>query len=146
MRVWDLATGEELGLPQGYESAVVAVAATPDGRRAVSGSYDGTVRVWDLDTGEELGLLRGHEGYVNAVAVTPDGGRAVSASDDRTVRVWDISTSLDTGLTSGEELAAIALDGAPSAVSVAPDGVSIVTGDAAGNVYCLRYVEPPASK
>ena len=80
-------------------------------------------------------MLRGHEGWVLSVAVTSDGRRAVSASDDRTLRVWDLET--------GEEQAAVALDGALWSVSVAPDGVTIVTGDRVGNVYCLRYVEPP---
>ena len=40
-----------------------SVALTPDGRRALSGSYDKTLRLWDLDTGACLQTLRG----------TPDG-------------------------------------------------------------------------
>jgi len=28
---------------------------------------------------------------------------------------------------------------------VAPDGVTIVAGDAVGNIYCLRYQEPTAN-
>ena len=67
------------------------------------------------------------------VAVTPDGRRAVSASDDHTLCVWDLE--------SGEELAMIVLDGEVLAVAVAPNGTTIVAGDAGGNVYCLEYVE-----
>jgi WD40 repeat protein len=33
---------------------VSAVAVTPDGRRAVSGSHDHTLKVWDLETGQAL--------------------------------------------------------------------------------------------
>jgi WD40 repeat protein len=106
--------------------------------------------VWDLDSGQPLATLTGHESRVRSVAVlsvavTPDGRRAVSASaDDRTLRVWD----LDKGIC----LAVVALDGALTAVAVAPDGETIVAGDMLGNVYCLRYVEanppltPPAEK
>jgi WD40 repeat protein len=149
VRAWDLAcaigTGQELATLRGHEASVYAVAVTPDGRKAVSGSSDRTLRVCNLATGEELAVLRGHEDLVGAVAVTPDGRRAVSASYDRTLRVWDISASLDTSLESGHELAVIALDGALFALSGAPDGVTFVTGDQIGNVYCLRYVEPPVT-
>jgi WD40 repeat protein len=71
---------------------VRAVAVTVDGQRAVSASYDRTLRLWDLESGRTLRLLEGHQGWVRAVAVTADGRRAVSGSDDRTLRLWDLST------------------------------------------------------
>jgi WD40 repeat protein len=66
------------------------VAVTADGRTAVSGSDDRTVRVWDLPGGRCTAVLEGHTGWVRSVAVTADGRTAVSGSDDRTVRVWDL--------------------------------------------------------
>ena len=36
------------------------MALSADGRRAVSASYDNTLKVWDLETGEELRTLAGH--------------------------------------------------------------------------------------
>ncbi len=67
-----------------------------------------------------------------AVAVTPDGECAISASWDRTLKVWDLKT--------GQELAMVTLDGALHCLTLGPDGVTCVTGDGAGNVYCLRFV------
>ena len=67
----------------------VKVVAVVDGRRAVSGSYDQTLRVWDLETGETLRTLQGHSGGVTAVAPVA-GLQAVSGSYDRTLRVWDL--------------------------------------------------------
>jgi WD40 repeat protein len=74
----------------GGKSEVWCVAVTADGRRAVSGSWDATVRVWDLDAGRCLATLEGHTSTVWGVAVTSDGRRAVSGSDDGTLRVWDL--------------------------------------------------------
>ena len=69
-----------------------AVALTPDGKRAVSASYDRTLKVWELDSGRLLRTLEGHKALVNAVALTPDGKRAVSASFDRTLKIWELDS------------------------------------------------------
>ena len=63
-----------------------------DGKRAVSGSDDKTLKVWDLTTGGLLRTLEGHAGSVTAVAMSGDGTRAVSGSDDETLKVWDLTT------------------------------------------------------
>jgi len=41
----------------------------------------------------------------------------------------------------GQELAMVALECALWCVALAPDGATILAGDGAGSVYCLRYVE-----
>jgi WD40 repeat protein len=76
--VWDLETGETLRTLEGHSGGVNA-AAVVDGRRAVSASYDGTLRVWDLETGETLTVVT-LEAPVWAVAVGLD-GRIVVAGD-----------------------------------------------------------------
>src|SRR5262249_23827192 len=51
----------------GHAYSVNAVAVTPDGRRAVSASFDDTLKVWDLDSGAEIRTLLGHSHSVKAV-------------------------------------------------------------------------------
>ncbi|MGA7075900.1 MAG: hypothetical protein WBZ42_05060, partial [Halobacteriota archaeon] len=77
---------------EGHTGTIYAVSITPDGRRAVSGSYDNTVRVWDVETGKCKRVLEGHTGTIYAVSITPDGRRAASGSRDHTVRLWDLET------------------------------------------------------
>jgi WD40 repeat protein len=134
LRLWDLESGQSLCTLEGHNRRwVSAVVVTPDGRRAVSASDDQALRVWDLESGQSLRTLEGHKNTVRAVAVTPDGRRAVSASHDRTLRVWDLE--------SGEEIATFTAEGSMCSCAVAPDGQTIIGGDALGRVHFLRLVE-----
>ncbi len=76
----------------GHESAVTSCAVLPDGRRALSGSGDKTLKVWDLETGTCLHTLEGHKSYVATCAVLWDDPRALSGSGDKTLKVWDLET------------------------------------------------------
>lgn len=49
IRVWDTDTRSARAVLKGHTGTVAALAASADGRRLVSGSFDTTVRVWDLD-------------------------------------------------------------------------------------------------
>jgi WD40 repeat protein len=93
VKLWDAETGKELQRWKGHETAIHAIAFTPDGR-LLSGGLDRTLCVWDADTGQELYRYDGHGDIVLGVACTPDGRQALSASYDRTVRVWRLPPGL----------------------------------------------------
>jgi WD40 repeat protein/tRNA A-37 threonylcarbamoyl transferase component Bud32 len=100
---------------EGHTDWVRDVVLTPDGRCAISGSWDDKLRMWDLESGQSMHTLEGHTNWINAVAVTPDGERAVSASADHTLRVWDLESGQLVCTLEGH------LD-AVNAVQVTPDG------------------------
>ncbi|MCP4591867.1 MAG: hypothetical protein GY842_14115 [bacterium] len=123
----------------GHTDQVIAVAVTPDGRRAVSASADHTLKVWDLESGEELRTLTGHTFRVWAVAVTPDGRRAVSASYGKILKVWDLESGAElctlTGHTSNVRAVAVTPDGR-RAVSASDDNTLKVWDLESGEELC----------
>lgn len=67
-------------------------AFSPNGKRALSGGEDTTVRLWEVGTGRCLRVFEGHSARVRTVAWGADQRRALSGSADRTVRLWDVAT------------------------------------------------------
>ncbi|MFI6061238.1 protein kinase [Streptomyces sp. NPDC051286] len=76
----------------GHGDYVGAVDVSGDGRVAVSGSNDGTVRVWAVDLGTCTRLLEGHEDRVESVCLSSDGRLVLSGSREGTVRLWSLET------------------------------------------------------
>jgi hypothetical protein len=121
VRLWDLATGQELGRLDGHTGEVAAVAFSADGRRAASGGEDRTVRLWDLKTGGALGCFRGHTEKVRSVAFSPDDRFVVSGGEDNTVRLWDLNRRAEARCLAGHE-------GWVTSVAVSGDGRRILSG------------------
>lgn len=69
LRLWDVHSGVSRALT-GHTSWVNAVAVLSDGRRALSGSQDWSVRVWDLARGASLAAFVG-DATMTCVAATP---------------------------------------------------------------------------
>jgi len=104
----------------GHNFGVQAVAIAPDGKRAISASYDKTLKIWDTDTGRELRTLTGHTGPVRGVAIAPDGFIAISASDDNTLKIWDIETGSELQTLTGHT-------NSVRGVAIAPDGLTAIS-------------------
>jgi WD40 repeat protein len=86
--VWDIESGRCLQVLKGHAKEVTTVSLSIDGKKALSGSADGTVRLWDIERGQELGILEGHADRVRCVALSFDGLHALVGSD--VVRMWNI--------------------------------------------------------
>src|SRR4051812_49190292 len=72
---------------RGHGGPVRAVAASADGARALSGSFDTSAIRWSLTRGAAEQVLRFHDDAVNAVAFLKD-GRAVTAGADGRIAIW----------------------------------------------------------
>lgn len=99
---------------RGHGGPVRALAISPEGTRAVSGSFDTSAIRWSLARNVAEQVLRFHDGAVNAVAYLKD-GRIVTAGADAHIAIWS----------AGKQAPDAVLDGhsAPIAgLAVSPDG------------------------
>jgi WD40 repeat protein len=71
-----------------HTGGVEAVAFSPSGDLAATGSSDGAVQLWDARRGEPIGTPMEHLGKVTALAFSPDGTSVLSGSWDGTARLW----------------------------------------------------------
>ncbi len=74
-----------------------AVCFSLDGKKALSGSDDRTVRLWDVETAKQEQLFSGHENAVRAVAFNDKGNWALSGGSDASVRLWQTATGKELG-------------------------------------------------
>lgn len=86
IRLWEVATGQEIGRLMGHSKPVRSVAFSPDGRLLASGGDEETGRLWEVSTGQEIGRLMPNAPPLS-VAFSPDGRLLASGSADDTVRL-----------------------------------------------------------
>ncbi|MFE0154052.1 hypothetical protein ACFWY5_43410 [Nonomuraea sp. NPDC059007] len=75
----------------GFSASVNAVAVSPDGARALTGDFQGTLHLWDLEKRTKLATLPATgKGSVYAVRFGPD-GRAVVSWRETAPEIWDLT-------------------------------------------------------
>ena len=72
---------------RGHGGPVRALAISPDGKSAISGSFDTSAIRWSLTRNVAEHVMRFHGGAVNAVAWLKD-DRLATASEDGTIAIW----------------------------------------------------------
>jgi WD40 repeat protein len=115
LRLFEVPSGKEIKRLPGHADWVVCVAFASDGKVALSGGLDKTVKLWDVASGRLLRTFPLKNVVLSSVAFSPDGWRVLSAGSDGLVRGWDTFT--------GQELfRLVGHTDAVSCVSVSPDG------------------------
>jgi WD40 repeat protein len=105
---------------EGHRGDICAVGFSPDGSRAVTGSYDHDLRLWRVADGKEIARMTGHGDMVQSLAVAPDGTIA-SGDWSGEIRLWDARD--------GRFLRALARQGTVvGSLSFSPDGKLLLSG------------------
>jgi cytochrome c len=104
---------------RGHGGPVRALAVSPEGTQAVSGSFDTSVIRWSLARNAAEQVLRLHDGAVNAVAFLRNGGIATSGEDAR-IAIWRPGEARPATVLAGHEGPVVAL-------AVSPDGTMLAS-------------------
>jgi WD40 repeat protein len=103
----------------GHSGTVTSVAFSPDGKQAISGSWDKTLKLWDVATGREIKTFTGHTDRVWSVAFSPDGKQVISC-DDKTLKLWDVASGREIRTFSGHSSYV-------NSVAFSPDGKQVIS-------------------
>lgn len=129
---------EQVKMFTGHSSWVRAVIISLDGKKALSGSSDGTIRVWDLESGEYLKVKtdKGLGNGIDCVNCTPDFKLALAGGWNSILYVWNLES----------EECPIKLKGHTdwiTCLSITPDGKKAVSGS---RDRTLRLWDPVGQK
>ncbi len=72
LRIWGVESGKLVREMRGHTHTISSIAYAPNGRRAVTASFDRSVRLWDVAAGKELGRIDG-QGWCTEAAFSSDG-------------------------------------------------------------------------
>lgn len=102
-------------------SAINAVAISPDGKLLASGGDDKNIGLWQIETRAAMAIFTGHLQAIKSVAFSPDGTTLASGSDDRTVKLWNINECQEICTFKGHS-------NAVKSVVFSPDGTILASG------------------
>ncbi|MFM5944010.1 MAG: WD40 repeat domain-containing protein, partial [Dolichospermum sp.] len=92
-----------------------------------------TIQIWNLKTGKVKFTFDGHSSWVSAIALMSVGKTVISGLLDNTVKIWNLETR--------EEIATFTVQVRILSCAVAPDGLTVVAGEASGTLHFLRLQE-----
>jgi WD40 repeat protein len=129
IHLWDVLTGQAVGLLRGHTSDVYVARFSPAGQRIITASADKTARIWDATVGDDHARRRGRYVGVRDAILSPDGRRLLALNWEppnpldtrRTATLWDLADSKPSGHLHAPK-------GAIEPIAFSPDGSRIALG------------------
>jgi len=132
----------EKGMFNTSDPRISSVAFSPDGKYALSGSWNTTLTLWNISAGKEMkqaprgrrsqdnSIIRtftGHTDRINSVVFSPEGSKIISASRDNSIKLWDVATGKEIMTFKGHK-------GDINSIAFSSDARSFISGGSDGTV------------
>ncbi len=91
VQLWNVATGELIGLPMGHSDTVTGWCFTADSTRLITGCWDKQIRFWDTSNATQVAPVLHHDQSIFQVAISPNGTRLATSSGS-TIQFWDLES------------------------------------------------------
>ncbi|KAJ2789353.1 U3 small nucleolar RNA-associated protein 13, partial [Coemansia helicoidea] len=89
-KIWDVATGKQLGTLQGHRRGVWGIAFSPTDRVVATASADRMVKLWSLSDWSCLKTFEGHTNSALCVEFLSAGTQLITTGSDGLVKLWNI--------------------------------------------------------
>jgi sugar lactone lactonase YvrE len=128
VKLWDVASGQELFTLYGHTSHIWGLAFSPDGTILASASEDDTIRLWNVNNGSLIRTIE-NGSDVAGIAFSPDGATLASGSGANIVRLWRVSDGVHLRTLQGFASWVI------NEVAFSPDGRTLAAGSNDGTIH-----------
>lgn len=94
---WDFDSGQQLASFADYTPLASGIAfnidvdVSPDGTRALTTAFDGSLTLWDVENRQQLHRLSGHSSLSYSATFAADGKTAISTDTGGRAIVWDLA-------------------------------------------------------
>ncbi len=90
-RLWEIATGTQIGEPMIHDGLVIDAVFNSDGTKVLTWSRDETARLWETATGKQIGEPMAHDSCVSGAVFNRDGSK-ILIWNSNTARLWEVGT------------------------------------------------------
>ena len=115
LNIWDIERNKQITkIHTGHDGSILSLSFSPNGKKIVSASNDGTCKIWNVETGMQIGETI--DEFTNCVCFSPDGNNIISVYGS--ICIYDSETGLQIGTP---------IEGGGYYAAFSPDGKRFVT-------------------